>query len=118
MVLPGDFVVDLKDINIDDGHYVGERAANLGSMVGKFPVPQGFVVAFPAYFEFLKHDNLDLKIKHLLGAINFDFPESVGQVSSYIKRIIESSEIPKTLQSKNFTLKSDVFRWSNFMIFR
>lgn len=94
MVLPGDLVVALKDINIDDKHYVGERAAILGSMVGKFPVPQGFIVAYPAYFEFLKHNNLDLKIKHLLGAVNFDLSESISQISSHIRKMIKFSKIP------------------------
>jgi phosphoenolpyruvate synthase/pyruvate phosphate dikinase len=94
MVLPNDFIVDLKDIDLDDRHHVGERAANLGSAVGKFPVARGFVIAYPSYFEFLKHDNLRLKIKHLLGAINFDLPESIGYASSNIKKIIKSSKIP------------------------
>lgn len=94
MVGPRDFVVDLKDINIDDKHYVGERAANLGSMAGKFPVAKGFIIAYPAYFEFLKHNSLDLKINHLLGAINFDLSESLNQVSSHIKKIMKSSNIP------------------------
>lgn len=93
MVLPNDIVVDLKDVDLDDKHHVGDRAANLGSLACKFSVPQGFIVAYPAYFEFLSHDNLGFKIKHLLGAINFDFPESVGHVSSHIRRIINSSKI-------------------------
>ncbi len=100
MVLPGDFVVDLKDLDIDDQHYVGERAANLGSMVGKFPIPHGFVVAYPAYFEFLKHDNLSTKIKHLLGATNFELTDSVHQIAGHINGIIRSSRFPTNIVNK------------------
>ena len=97
MVRPYDFVVELKDIDIDDKHHVGEPAANLGSMVGKFPVPDGFVVSFPSYFEFLKHNNLDLKINHLIGAINFDLHESINQVASHVRKLIRSSKIPDNI---------------------
>lgn len=97
MVRPHDIVVDLKDIDLEDEHYVGARAAILGSLSKKISVPQGFVIAYPSYYEFLKHNNLDLKIKHLLGATNFELPESIGQIAQHVRSIIKNSVIPEKI---------------------
>lgn len=101
MVKSHDLVAWLSDVDKEDVPYVGGKAANLGEMIqNKFPVPPGFVLTAYSYFDFLTYNKLNIKIKHLLGTINFDHPDSIQQVSHHIKKIITHSEIPsQTIKS-------------------
>lgn len=95
MVKPTDYVVWLSDVDKEDVLYVGGKSANLGEMIqAKFPVPGGFALTAYAYFYFLKSNRLDIKIKHLLGTIEYRNNESINQVSRHIKKIITHSKIP------------------------
>ncbi len=50
MVRHTDIVVWLKDIDREDSHLVGEKAANLGELIqNNFPVPSGFVITGHTY---------------------------------------------------------------------
>lgn len=105
MVTARDIVVWLKDLDKDDAHLVGGKNANLGEMIrAGFPVPEGFAITATAYFKFLKLNNLDEKIKHLLGTVNYEDTESISQVSSHIKKIIKSSEIPQDIVKEIFSI--------------
>lgn len=85
--------VDKHDVAI-----VGGKGANLGEMIqAGFPVPDGFVVTSYAYFQFIRENNLTLKIRHLLSSVNYDRPESLSQVSSHIKKVIMEGQISEEL---------------------
>lgn len=81
-------VVSLRDIEPDDRHFVGEKATI---------VTDGFVITPSAYFKFLRDNNLEIKIKNLIGAINFDRDDSLSQVCRHIKNLILKSKIPDSL---------------------
>ena len=103
MIRPHDFVVSLRDVDRDDTPFVGGKGANLGEMIqNKFPVPPGFVVTAHAYYEFLKRNQLDSKIFHLLGTINYDNTQSLSQVSHHIMKLITTSPIPNEISEKVF----------------
>lgn len=105
MVVSSDLVVWLSDIDKQDTHYVGGKNANLGEMIrAGFPVPEGFAVTVTAYYDFLKKNNLDEKIKHLLGTVNFSDTNSIAQVSTHIKKIINSSPIPDKTSKEIFSI--------------
>src|SRR3989344_4264709 len=113
MVRPHGFVVPLYDVDKDETAYVGGKGANLGEMIeAGFPVPGGFVVTSSAYFEFLKQNNLDQKILHLLATINFDKDESLNQVSKHIKNLILTGKIPDEIVTEVFDeYKKSVRGW-------
>lgn len=103
MVRKSDLVVWFSDVDKDDVALVGGKGANLGEMTkAGFPVPNGFIVTASAYFEFLRKNNLQIKIKHLLSTVNFDKPESIQQVSYHIKREILKGEMENELIQKIF----------------
>ena len=111
MVRPQDLVVDLHSIDKDDVMYVGGKGANLGEMIGAhFPVPSGFVITANAYELFLKENNLDKKILHLLGAVDFKNTDSMSQVSSHIRKLIKTSKIPDDIVSQVFEYYSKLGR--------
>lgn len=96
MVTAHDLVVDLSACDKHDTRYVGGKNANLGEMIAAgFPVPGGFAITSTAYFEFLKQNNLQVQIKHLLGTVNYESTDSLSQVSRHIKKLIISSPVPE-----------------------
>lgn len=81
-------VMWFKDVDKNDIALVGGKGANLGEMVKfNFPVPDGFIVTSSAYYQFLKENNLNIKIKHLLQTTNFDNSDSLSQISNHIKNL-------------------------------
>lgn len=94
-------VVWFNEVDKEDVALVGGKGANLGEMAqAGFEVPNGFIITSHAYFDFIKENKLDLRIKHLLNTTNFNSPDSLNQVSSHIKREIMSSELSPTLISE------------------
>lgn len=91
-------LVWFSEVGKEDVGLVGGKGANLGEMTkARFPVPPGFIVTAKAYFEFIKENNLAIKIKHLLSTSNFDKPESLMQVSLHIKKHIMEGHISPEL---------------------
>ena len=98
MVTGNEFIVWLSDVEADDARYVGAKNVKLGELLqDNFPVPNGFIITNHAYREFIRENNLELKIKHLLGTLNFGDTNSLSQVTLLIKRLIATSPIPDTI---------------------
>ncbi len=107
------YVVWFSEVGKEDVALVGGKGANLGEMTkSKFPVPPGFVITSQAYYDFIKENRLDIKIKHLISTTNFNNNKSLDQVSSHIKKfIIEgilSQELTKNVL-KNYNLLGGKF---------
>lgn len=103
MVASSDFVVSLSKCDKHDVKYVGGKVANLGEMIqAGFPVPLGFAITTKAYAQFLKENKLDIKIKHLLGTINFEDSNSLAQVSRHIRQMMVSSPVPENVVKEIF----------------
>src|SRR3989304_393560 len=85
-------------IRKEDVSSVGGKGANLGEMVSAgFPVPDGFVITAHAYYDFLRTNNLSVKIKHLLSSTNFNNQKSLSQTSENIKKIIRAGSLSEDL---------------------
>ena len=60
------FTLPLKNVGINDIPLVGGKNASLGEMLQKLTalgvtIPDGFVVTVDAYYEYVKHNDLDQK---------------------------------------------------------
>ncbi len=98
MVMPHDLVVPLNDVDSDDSYFIGDHAVHSGRLLrANFPVPEGFVVTPASYASFLKYNELDTKITHLVGSINYDNHDSITQVAKHIRELISNSKIPDML---------------------
>ena len=94
MVFSAHDIAWFKDVTKDDIALVGGKGANLGELTkAGFPVPLGFILTANAYYDFIRENNLSLKIKHLLSTANFDDPKSLSQVSGHIKNLIQKSKL-------------------------
>ena len=88
MVRPSDLVVSLCDVDLDDLHFVGEKAAS---------IKDGFVITARAYFKFLSENSLETKIRNLIGSINFDRDDSLNQIAAHVRNLIVKSRIPNSI---------------------
>lgn len=92
-------VVWFSEVDKEDVATVGGKGANLGEMTrAGFPVPPGFIVTANAYYDYLRENNLHVKIKHLISTVNFDNDKSLHQVSVHIKKIIREGTISPNLR--------------------
>lgn len=93
-----DLVVWFSQVGKEDVALVGGKGANLGEMTqAGFPVPNGFIVTANAYYQFIKDNNLAIKIDHLLKTTHFERSDSLMDVSNHIKKLILTSGISPDL---------------------
>lgn len=93
-----------SEVDKHDIPFVGGKGANLGEMTqAGFPVPNGFVITSQTYFRYVKANNFTVKIKHLLDTANYDKPESLQQVSTHIKKLIASGDVPEDIVKEIFS---------------
>lgn len=79
----------------------GGKGANLGEMYrSKFPVPQAFVVTTKAYEAFAKAHGLDKKLQGWLQGMDLENLQSIEKGAAHIRSIVESSAIPKEIESE------------------
>lgn len=101
------FAVSISKAKEEDESY-GEKANQLIKLRSLgFLTPQTFLVTPKAYFEFIKSNDLDKKISHLLGVVDFEKAKSVQDIASHIEKYLTKSEIP------NHILKDILYEYKN-----
>ncbi|MEK7450340.1 MAG: PEP/pyruvate-binding domain-containing protein [Patescibacteria group bacterium] len=96
-------LVWIDNAKAEDAYLVGTKAAFLADLVGSgFPFPPAFIVTSDAYKEFLKYNNLETKIKHLLNVINYNDQKSVKEIIQHIQNYILAGQMPRTFAHKIF----------------
>jgi pyruvate,water dikinase len=95
------FVAWFSEIHKNDVPLVGGKGANLGEMTNAgFPVPNGFVVTSKAYYQFIKDNQLDVKIKHLLSSAKFDNSTSLDKLSKQVKKLVTDGKLSDELSKE------------------
>ena len=116
-----DLVLWDAELSLRDRDDVGSELALLGELSGKVHVLPQIIITPQAFKVFLKDNNLDTQIKHLLGTLNHDRHDSLTQISSYIRKLIVKAPIHKDiyedlyrkfekLKTKRVVVKADYFR--------
>ncbi len=99
------FILDLKSVGINDIPLVGGKNASLGEMIQKLStlgirIPGGFVITIEAYNQFIAHNQLDEKIRHLINDIDHEQVESLRRCGLSIRQLIRNSPFPKELSQQ------------------
>jgi len=90
-----------SEISKDDIPFVGGKGANLGELTNaNIPVPPGFVVTARAYFNFLKSNRLDNKIKSLFKNLNPEDSKALNYASRAMQKFIKETDFPFELEKK------------------
>jgi len=90
-----------EELGKDDIPLVGGKCANLGEMINAgIPVPPGFAVTAYAYKRFIEETGIAQKIYDILDETITDpgNPAQYEEASKKIRRIIESTPIPKDIR--------------------
>lgn len=95
------YVVWFKDVDRDDIESVGGKGANLGEMTkAGFPVPPGFIITVQAYYQFLDHNNLRVRIHDILDGLDVSDSKKLDQVSVRISKLMTRAAFPKDLSNE------------------
>ena len=99
------YIVDLSEVKLSDLDLVGGKNASLGEMIqylGELGVniPGGFALTVEAYWEFIKYNKLDEKIKSLLQKMKKDDLVSLRKTGLEIRQIIRNGEWPEELEEE------------------
>lgn len=88
-----------SEISKDDIPFVGGKGANLGELTkAGIPVPPGFVVTAKAYFDFLKSNRIDNKIKKTLKNLNPENSQALNRAGREIQKLIKEGDFSQTLK--------------------
>lgn len=89
------YVKWFKELGKENVDVAGGKGANLGELTqAGIPVPPGFVVLSSAYFAFLDHNKLRVKIHQILSVCNVLDPDQLNTASKKIQKLFLAAEIP------------------------
>lgn len=96
------FTCNLSQVGIGDLEKVGGKNASLGEMIRHLTsmgirIPGGFVITVAAYQEFIKYNNLESTIRHIITTIDYDNLESLRRGGSQVRLLIKNGRFPKEL---------------------
>ena len=93
-----EFILWFKDVKKKDIAFVGGKAANLGELYYKFPIPNGFCITVKFFDDFLQSTNIKNKILELMKKLDVNKKNSVDNISNKIKNLIIKQVIPNELK--------------------
>lgn len=94
------FIKWLKDIKKEDISTIGGKAANLGEMFSKFPIPDGFCITVSVFEKFLEDAKIKEKIVSLIKGIDINNLKKIESLSKEIRNFIIKSKIPIEIQNE------------------
>lgn len=99
------YTLPLKNVGINDLPLVGGKNASLGEMIQNLTalgvnIPDGFVVTVDAYYAYVKHNLLDLKIKDTVDSIDYDSIESLRRGGMEIRQSFLNGKFPKNMTAE------------------
>ncbi|MCX8200267.1 MAG: phosphoenolpyruvate synthase [Candidatus Micrarchaeota archaeon] len=95
------YVMWFSDLTKEDVGIAGGKGANLGEMTrAGLPVPPGFVLTAEAYFQFIKNEGLEPKIKSIIRKTNIYNADELQKASNDIKQLIMNGKMPKDVEKE------------------
>jgi pyruvate, water dikinase len=107
------YTLDLRDITLNDLATVGGKNASLGEMVHHLSalgiaIPAGFAITVDAYWEFLKHNNLEGSIYQIIDEIDMNNLISLRRGGTRIRQLIRNGKFPEKLQAEILSRYSEL----------
>lgn len=96
------FIRSLNEVGIDDIDLVGGKNASLGEMIRNLSdmgirIPGGFVITVAAYHEFVRFNDLEGTIRHIINTIDYENLESLRRGGNQIRLLIKNGRLPKDI---------------------
>jgi len=95
------YVLWFEEVGIKDIGLVGGKNASLGELIQHLKaqgvrVPDGFAITSRAYWDFIKHNDLETKIRALLSDLK-DMERSLEKAGRSIRRLFLSAKFPENM---------------------
>ncbi|HYG00894.1 MAG TPA: phosphoenolpyruvate synthase [Chryseosolibacter sp.] len=99
------FTLALREVGMEHLNQVGGKNASLGEMIQNLSslgisIPQGFAITVDAYWEFLKHNNLESNIREAIGKVDVNNLVSLRKGGSTVRQMIRNGKFPKPLEEQ------------------
>lgn len=100
-----DYVIDFKELGMDDVDRVGGKNASLGEMISNLAsagvsVPGGFATTADAYREFLQFEGLKERIDATLAELDVDDVEELARAGRKIRAEVMQAPFPAKLEAE------------------
>jgi pyruvate,water dikinase len=101
---PTDYIVSLDALSMADVSRVGGKNASLGEMIGNLSgagvkVPGGFATTAQAFWDFLDHNDLRVRINARLAALDVADVTALAQAGAEIRSWVEAAALPTALNT-------------------
>jgi pyruvate,water dikinase len=98
------YILNLKQVGLDDIDIAGGKNASLGEMINNLSqlgirIPGGFVITVAAYRKFIEVNKLDQEIRRFIESIDFNNVESLRRAGLQIRQLIRNSKFPSELSA-------------------
>jgi len=97
------FVLWFDEIGIEDVPSVGGKSASLGEMTQRtgVPVPYGYATTAKAFFHYIIHNQIDKKMREILGEIKDpEDTRTLQSVGARLRKIVASADMPADLEKE------------------
>ncbi len=99
-----DYIVSLDSLSMADVPRVGGKNASLGEMIGKLSnmgvkVPGGFATTAQAFWDFLDHNELRVRINQRLDALDVADVTALAAAGAEIRGWVEAAPLPSALEN-------------------
>lgn len=96
------YILQFKELNINDVPKVGGKNASLGEMFQKLTkkgvrIPDGFATTADAYWHFIEANELDKKIRNALKGLDVENVKNIAERGRKVRNLIRHAEIPEDL---------------------
>ncbi|MBS1683047.1 MAG: phosphoenolpyruvate synthase [Bacteroidetes bacterium] len=97
------YTLELHEVTLDDLNLVGGKNSSLGEMIRNLSslgisIPHGFAVTVNAYWEFLKYNKLEGKIRKAIEDIDMDNLISLRKGGTLVRQLIRNGKFPAELE--------------------
>ncbi len=102
------FTMGLIEASIGDIELVGGKNASLGEMLQKLTplgvkIPDGFILTSFAYFQFIKDNNLDQKIRDIIEHSDIDNLQMLSSSGDQIRQLIQNGKFSAEMEAEILT---------------
>jgi len=98
-------VVKLSEVKLSDLQRVGGKSASLGEMIQNMSklgvnIPDGFAITVDAYWAFIRHNQLEERIKSALAGLQHDDLISLNKTGLEIRQMIRNGKWPLAIEEE------------------
>jgi pyruvate,water dikinase len=99
------YIIDLNKVSLSDINLVGGKNSSLGEMIQNLKtlgikVPNGFAITVDAYYDFIKYNKLDEKIRELVSSITEEDIVQLRRTGLEVRNLIRNGKFPDDLKNE------------------